>query len=172
MMFCPGWYLIYTRHRREKKVADQLIEKEVDFYLPTVKTFRKWHDRNTIVDVPIFPSYIFVFLKHMNDYYKVTSVEGVMHFVKSGKEIVTVNKNIITDLKQVLGTSKEVEVVYENFVPGVLMNIREGPLAGMSCEIVEYKNQRKILVRINLLGRAVLADVPANHLIEALGRQL
>ena len=32
------WYAIYTRPRWEKKLADRLEEKHIEYYLPMVKT--------------------------------------------------------------------------------------------------------------------------------------
>lgn len=39
------WYVMYTRSRAEKKVADMLEEEGVKVYLPMVEELRQWSDR-------------------------------------------------------------------------------------------------------------------------------
>jgi hypothetical protein len=39
------WYVMYTRSRAEKKVADMLAEEGVEVYLPMVEELRQWSDR-------------------------------------------------------------------------------------------------------------------------------
>lgn len=53
----------------KKKVALQLEEKSLTFLLPETKVVRKWHDRKKIIEVPLFPSYIFISISKIEDYY-------------------------------------------------------------------------------------------------------
>lgn len=164
MSFRSGWYLLYTMRRHEKKVADTLLEREIECYLPMTKSLRKWRNRDQIVETPLFPSYVFVFLKQVNDYYTGLATDGVVYFVRFGKEIAKVSEAIVSNLRQVVSGTDEVEVSCDSFTKGMVMYITEGPLSGMACEVVEYRNKRKIIVRIDLLNRCLLADVPAHHL--------
>ena len=55
-----GWYVLYVKSRHERKVDDLLKENQLESFLPLVKTVRKWSDRNKIIQMPLFPSYVFV----------------------------------------------------------------------------------------------------------------
>jgi transcription antitermination factor NusG len=56
----PLWYACYTRARHEKRVARVLRDRGVERFLPLVAQERQWHDRTKLVEVPLFPGYLFV----------------------------------------------------------------------------------------------------------------
>jgi len=163
--FLPGWRLIYTKPRHEKKVHSHLAEIKVNSFLPTKKTLRTWHDRKKYIDEPLFPSYVFIYLNDMQNYYDGLDTEGFLYYVKLGKEIVRVNESVVDNIKLVTGQAKEIEVSDISFEPGQKLVIREGALTGLSCEVIQYNKKQKLLVRVELLKRSILLTVPEEHLI-------
>lgn len=164
--FEEGWYLLYSKPRHEKKVSQFLTELDINFLLPTVKKLHQWHDRKKYVDMALFPSYIFVRLKDIREYYDGLNVEGVLHYVKFGKAPARVSEEVIESIRLLVGQGVDMEVSYDHFLPGRRFLIQEGPLTGLSCEVVQYKGIHKILVRVHLLQRNLLATLPLGHLCE------
>ena len=142
-IFKRGWYLIYTRPHHEKKVAFELVEKKFSFLFATTKVLRKWHDRNRLIDAPLFPSYIFVFLGNLVDYHSSIEIDGVVNYVKFGSEIAMVKEGIITSLKALLAYGTNIELSAGKFEIGQHVRITQGSLTGLSCEIAEYRNEKK-----------------------------
>src|ERR1051325_6628347 len=54
------WFAVQTRSRHEKKVADELIGRCVEVFVPLIKRTRKWSDRTREVEFPLFSGYAFV----------------------------------------------------------------------------------------------------------------
>src|SRR5207245_10633531 len=56
----PGlqWYAIQTRSRHEKFVDSQLKQRGVTTFLPLVNELRRWSDRQKLVQLPLFSSYV------------------------------------------------------------------------------------------------------------------
>ncbi|WP_332368203.1 transcription termination/antitermination NusG family protein [Spirosoma telluris] len=54
------WFVLYTKSRNEKIVAEKLKAKNIKLYCPLIKTKRKWSDRTKTVEEPLFRSYCFV----------------------------------------------------------------------------------------------------------------
>lgn len=160
--FKAGWYLIYTKPKHEKKVSAGLAEIDIDHLLPTIRTLRTRCDRKKFIDVPMFPSYIFVHLKSRSDYMHALSTEGTLSYVKFGNEVATVRDSVISNLRLVLQNNNEVEVSHVRFSPGQQVVIQEGVFTGLTCEVVEHQNKHKLIVRINLLNTNVLASLPAH----------
>ena len=50
------WIAIYTKSRHEKKVANNLIEKGFEVYLPLIRKRQKWSDRKKWISYPLFKS--------------------------------------------------------------------------------------------------------------------
>jgi transcriptional antiterminator RfaH len=167
-LFRQGWYLIYTKPRHEKKVYALLTEINVNSFLPTRKVLRTWHDRKKYVDEPLFPSYLFVYLDDMRAYYSGMEVEGSLYYVRSGKEIAMVSDSIVNNIKLLVDKSKDIEVSSDHFRPGQQLLIREGPLTGLSCEMIQSNGRQKILVRVHLLQRNLLLTLPPDALMAAM----
>lgn len=165
MNFIEGWYVCYTRPRHEKKVAAKFAEWAIQYFLPTIKTIHTWHDRKKYVDAPLFPSYIFVYLRDKPEYYNSLEVEGVLHYIKWGKTIARINESVIADIRIAIASDKDIYVSQENFQPGRRLVISQGPLTGLSCEIIEFKGKQKFLVRVNLLQRNLLVEFPSESLM-------
>lgn len=164
--FTEGWYVIYTRPRHERKVEEKLTASEIACFLPLVKKLRDWHDRRKYIEVPLFPSYVFVYLKTKVQYFSVLDTGGVWYFVRSGREVARVSEKIISDLQVIIGGESEVEVTHETFRPGHRLTISKGPLCGLSCEVVEYKGRKELLVRVNLLKRNILVAISSEYLMQ------
>ncbi|BAV06609.1 Transcription antitermination factor NusG [Filimonas lacunae] len=164
--FQQGWRVIYTKSRHEKKVATQLQDLSLDAYLPCVKKLHHWCDRKKIIDAPLFPSYVFVHLKHQQHYFKSLGVEGVLSYVKVGKEIAKVSDSVINSIQLVVGKGSDLEVCDDYLRPGKTLCIKDGPFTGFTCEVVEYKGKQKIVVRVALLQRSILLNLSSDILME------
>ena len=159
MRFNAGWYLIYTKPRHEKKVSAQLFESDINNFLPTKKVLRSWHDRKKYVEEPLFPSYVFIYLNELQYFYKGLDIDGALCYVRAGKEIARVSQAVIDNIKLVSSEVKDYEVSATPFTRGRQLVISKGPLTGLSCEVIQYNNKKKLLVRVDLLQRHLLVTV-------------
>jgi transcriptional antiterminator RfaH len=164
-VFHTGWYLIYTKPRQEKKVHGQLTEMNINSLLPTRKSLRTWHDRKKYIEEPLFPSYVFIYLNDRQKYYEGMETEGALYYVRSGKEITRVRESVIDNIMLLTGAAMDLEVSNSHFQPGRRLVISQGALTGLSCEVVQYNNMQKILVRVDLLQRNLLLTVPEEYLM-------
>src|SRR5271154_2566170 len=79
-----AWYAVQTAPRHEKKVAQELRRKEIDAFLPLFSERHQWRDRDRIVEVPLFPQYVFVRIRpDSNSRITVLRTAGVAAFVGS-----------------------------------------------------------------------------------------
>src|SRR3989337_1036719 len=54
-----AWFAVWTRSRHEARVFDQLTERGVEAFLPTITRWSRWKDRKKRIDWPLFPGYCF-----------------------------------------------------------------------------------------------------------------
>lgn len=164
MSFKQGWYVLYTRPKHERKVIQALEKQQILLYCPTTKVARKWHDRVKQLTMPLFPSYIFVYLENMENYYRSRDVDGALSYVRFGKELARVSDKVLNDLRFMVDNGRDFEVAENLFEAGQELTITHGILSNFSCEMVEYKNKLKAMVRISILNRVVMADIPLQYL--------
>ena len=164
--FRKGWYVLYTKPNHERKAALDLSKSNIDHYFPTAQRLRKWHDRNKYVETPLFPSYVFAYISGLKEYFQALEAYGVIHYIRFGKEIAVLDSNTVNYLKKLMEIGNDLEVTVENFTPGQLVHIKEGAMTGVMGEVVEFNDKRKMLVRINLLGRNLLMSLPSHVVIK------
>jgi transcription antitermination factor NusG len=151
--------------KHEKKVAGQLTENGLTNYLPMLTTVKSRYEKMKCLRVPMFPSYVFIYLNHAKEYFDGLNMKGVLYYVRFGGLVARIADSIVEDLKLVSEFGKNVEVSPAEFQQGQILTIGEGPLAGLNCEVIRYKNEEKILVRLTLLRRNVVMEMPALRLI-------
>lgn len=54
------WYIVYTKPRCEKKVAELLTKKKIQNYYPCNKVAKSFGDKTKVFVEPLFASYVFV----------------------------------------------------------------------------------------------------------------
>ncbi|MBC9932834.1 UpxY family transcription antiterminator [Chitinophaga qingshengii] len=160
-----GWYVVYTKPRHEKKVAAFLSASNIVNFLPIARVLRVWKDRKKYIDAPLFPSYLFIYLEDLETYYRVLSLEAVLYYVRTGKEVVKVKEEVIHSIQLITQQTSDIaiEVSDDYFQPGKQLMIKDGILCGLACEVVEVKGQQKILVRVNMLQKNILVAVSSEY---------
>ena len=135
-------------------------EAGIRSFYPEISTLRSWHDRIKSIPAPLFPGYIFVYLNGMEEYYAGLAIEGVLQYVRVGKEVARVKDQVIEDLRKIIRQGRDIVATEESFTPG-----QHGPLNGLNCEVVRMNGKQRLLVRVELLKRNVLVSLPSGSLI-------
>ncbi|MFN5921843.1 MAG: UpxY family transcription antiterminator [Bacteroidota bacterium] len=159
------WYALYTKPRNEKKAAEELQLKGYEVYLPLISTIRQWSDRKKKVQIPLFNSYLFIHTEFEKNYTDVLSVNGVLKFVRIGKEIATIRDEQIQYIKTFLTHEAQLEVVSNTaFSLGDSITISEGPFKGITGRLAEYRKANYFAVEIEQLGANLLVTLPAAYI--------
>jgi len=104
------WFPVYTRSRAEKKAYDELLKKNITCYLPLKKTVKQWSDRKKIVEEPLIKSYLFVYIS-AKEHAEVLMTNGISRFLYFSGKIASMPDKQIEDLKLLLATDAELEVL-------------------------------------------------------------
>ncbi|MDX1426779.1 MAG: transcription termination/antitermination NusG family protein [Salegentibacter mishustinae] len=49
-----SWYVLYTKPRTEKRVAESLEQMGVEVYCPLITEIKQWKDRKKKLKTPLF----------------------------------------------------------------------------------------------------------------------
>lgn len=157
------WYVAYVHSRSEKKVAERLTKLHITHFLPLIKTVRQWSDRKKTVSVPLFNGYIFI---HCTPEMltQVRMITGVVNFIYlEGKPAIVPAKQIET-IRRFLETGLPVEAAPDNFTPGEQVRITFGPLSGITGELLDMRNEKIFVLRVELINQVMLVQVPKEYL--------
>ena len=158
------WYVVYTRSRAEKKVRDELLQKNIECFLPLQKKLRQWKDRKKWVEVPLMSGYCFVKITR-KEYDLVLQTNNVVCYISfEGKAAVVPNVQI-EYLKQMLCQSdSEITVTREDFEPGQLVEIIAGPMIGLRGEFVKSRGKHRFVLRLIQINTVFTIEILASNL--------
>jgi transcription termination/antitermination protein NusG len=160
------WRALYVASRQEKKVFEKLQQKNIESYLPLIKTMRQWSDRKKMIELPLLNGYIFVKTSSAeND--SVVQTAGVVNFVRSEGMIAKVREHEIERLKQLieLGYQMEAGSINNNYKEGDKVKIGSGALKNIEGFVVENKEGRHIDVLLESIGQSIRVKLPEEILI-------
>ena len=155
------WYPVYTHPRAEKKAYQALVNKGITTYLPLRKTLKQWSDRKKWVEEPFIKSYLFVQIKPAEQT-EVMMTKGIARFIYFSGKIACMPDRQIDNLKLVLASALDVEITEEELQPGERVRIKAGPLKGMTGEIISYRSQKQLALRLESLGCTIIVHVAAS----------
>jgi transcriptional antiterminator RfaH len=155
------WYPVYTRPRAEKKAYQALVNKGIEAYLPIRRQLKQWSDRKKWVDEPFIKSYLFVRIAEYEQA-EILMTNGIARFIYFGGKITPMPDRQINDLKLLMTSALELEITEENLLPGEKIIIKAGPLKGMTGEIISYRSQKQLALRLENLGYSIIIHVAAS----------
>ena len=160
-----NWHAIYVHSRAEKKVHSELSRKGIESFLPLQRRLRQWSDRKKWVEMPLISGYVFVHITRA-DYDQVLQIENVMQYVRFEGKAAVIRDQDIEILKRMLGQQEaEVEITRDELLPGMLVEIIAGPMMGLKGELVSFRGNNKVALRILPLGFTILVESPATNLV-------
>lgn len=159
----PAWYAAYTHSNHEKRVANQLSERNVEHFVPLYETARRWRDRRVRLQLPLFPGYLFVRLA-LRDRLRVLQVPGVVRLVGFGEHPVALPENEIQTLRGSLDSGLCVQP-HPYLTVGRRVRIKGGPLAGMEGILLRRKSSFRVVLSIDLIMRSVAVEVDVADLL-------
>ena len=156
------WMVVYTRSNCEKKAHKTLNDQGITSFCPLIKTKKKWADRNKIIDVPLFNSYLFVQVSSQEQS-KVQQIPGVVNFVQYCGKPVSIADDEITKIKTFVSSYSDLRAITNsNFSIGDKIKVNEGPLADLEGEVVQLQGASVIMV-MKELGCVLVVKVNQNN---------
>lgn len=154
------WYVLYTRPKAEKRVADTLEKIAVEVYCPMTTDIRQWSDRKKKITAPLFRSYVFVRLKE-KDRHKVFAVPGVVRYLYWLGKPALVRDVEIETIQDWLNEDKLEDVEVQHLMPGDKIRIPAGAFKDKEAiiEKIESKRVRLVLVKLGCIVSARTKDL-------------
>ncbi len=114
--------------------------------------------------MPLISGYVFVHITRA-DYDQVLQIENVMQYVRFEGKAAVIRDQDIETLKRMLGQQEvEVEITRDELLPGMLVEIITGPMMGLKGELVSFRGNNKVALRILPLGFTILVESPSSNL--------
>jgi transcription antitermination factor NusG len=151
------WFALRVRPNYEKPVATALRGKGFHEFLPLVRTRRQWSDRVKVMDLPLFPGYLFCRL-NLEERMPLLTTPGFLYLVGVGKNPEPVDESEIAAIQSVLRSGVAV-TPWPGLVVGQKVRLKHGPLRGLEGVLTRIANQHRMYVSVTLLKRSISVEV-------------
>jgi transcription termination/antitermination protein NusG len=157
-----SWYAVSTRSRQEKVAASILENLAIENFLPLAIERRQWSDRKQMVNVPLFPGYLFVRVPMLREVQlRVLKVPGVVKFIgnQSGPQA-------IPDAE-----IEGVQTVLSHRIPctpcsiprvGDRVRIFRGVLTGVEGTFVRSGSDTRLVIAVEMIQQSISVQVDAS----------
>jgi transcription termination/antitermination protein NusG len=159
----PHWYAAYTCANHEKRVAEQLCLRSIEYFLPLYQTVRKWKDRRKRLEVPLFPGYIFVRLP-LQERLRVLEIPSVARLVGFDHLPTPLPDDEVEALRNAL-TGQFRAVPHPYLKVGRRVRIIRGPLESCEGILLRNKGDFRVVLSVELIMRSVAVEVGAEDIV-------
>jgi transcription antitermination factor NusG len=153
------WYAVQTHPRYEKKILLTLTDAGATAFLPLVNQVHRWSDRRMLVQVPLFPCYVFVRIIPLPlNRIAVLRTSGVISFVGSRGQGSPIPDRQIEDLRTLASRNVPTDP-YPFLKVGQRVRIRGGCLEGIEGILVVRDEDRKVVVSVDTIQKSLAISV-------------
>jgi transcriptional antiterminator RfaH len=163
------WCVVYTQPHAEARAAEQLRRQGYEAYLPRYRTWIRHARRRQMVLRPLFPRYLFAGLdRSVMRWRPIASTAGVADIVRVGDEPAPVPAGIIAAIRE-----REAGGDFDRTDPrcelrlGERVRVTQGAFTEMVGRLVELRDQDRIVVLLEWLGRTVRTQLHAEAVVAA-----
>ena len=154
-----NWFAAYTAPRHEKRIAEHFQQRQIDSFLPLYRSKHKWSDGSkAIVDLPLFPGYIFVHVA-LSNRVPVLEVPGVLWLVSCGRCPAPLPDAEVEALREGLRVCKAEPHPY--LVIGERVRIKAGPFTGMEGGVLRKNNIFRVVLTLSHIMHSMAVEIDA-----------
>ena len=154
-----NWFALWTRSRHEHVVREQLEQKRIETFLPTVTRWSRWKDRKKKIDWPLFPGYCFARFD-ARERLPVLKCTGVVSIISFEGEPAAIPEQEIDGIRRLVQS----DLAYDPcpmIREGMMVEVVHGPLTGVIGRLIRKNDKARLVLSVDLIGQAVSVEVDA-----------
>ena len=154
------WFVLHTRSRQEKALAEQLQKFSIEHFLPLVQIERRYGHRVRIVEKPLFPSYLFMHASR-EDRARAMTTNRIANVLN------------VPDQQMLVRELRQIQAAISSGVPldpyaylhvGHWVRVRSGPLMGLEGRVEDRRKAHRLVLQVQVLGQATSLEIDADLL--------
>jgi len=153
--FTGLWWVAHTRSRNEKALAQDLIRKDISYFLPMSWKVRRRKQRKIRSLLPLFSGYLF-FCGNENQRIEILRTNRVANIIE------------VKDQERLLEELSQIEQALQAGTPlaphkyikaGQHCRVIAGPLADLEGIVIRTQKAARLVLQIDMLGQAASLEV-------------
>ena len=149
------WWVVHTRSRNEKALAQDLKSKDISYFLPMSWKVSRKSRRTTRSLLPLFNGYLF-FCGKENERVELLKTNRVANLIEVDNQ-----QKLLDELVQVnQALQSGAPLTPHNYIKeGQRCRVIAGPLMGLEGIVVRSNNATRLVLQIDMLGQAASVEI-------------
>lgn len=163
-----AWYIIRTNPNCEDRACWALAGAGILYFWPQRRKAITHARKRVLVDRPLFPRYMFVFLRSDQSFFALRRCYGVESVLCENGEPYALRKaalSALDDLMELEASGDLDDAIYPK--KGDVVTINTGKLANFQATVLKAHDEQRIDVMIKMFGVDKLVTVPLDRLDDA-----
>ena len=126
-------------------------------FLPLYKCARRWSHRSKILELPLFPGYLFC---RFNAQHRlpILKIPSVIQVLGVGRTPIPINECEISAIQTVVASGLNSQP-WPLLEIGTHVRIEDGPLCGLEGILLDFRGRHRLIISVTLLRRAVAVEI-------------
>jgi transcription termination/antitermination protein NusG len=159
------WFALQTRSRHEKVARNELVQRNIETFLPTILQVSQWKDRKKKIEFPLFSGYCFARFAS-DDRLPVLQSAGVVRIIGPNGRPEPIPEAEIDSLMILMNNRARFDV-HPILQEGMPVEVIRGPLQGVRGRLVRYARSCRVVVSISLIQQAVAVEIDSSSIAPA-----
>ncbi|MCB2376589.1 UpxY family transcription antiterminator [Hymenobacter sp. BT635] len=159
-----GWYAVYTYPKAEKQAYSKLQALGTESFLPLQTVVRQWSDRKRLIEVPLFPNYIFVKTTPERRF-ELLQIRELVRFISFDGRPVAIPEQQITAIRQIVTQPREIVKEVFDYQMSQKVRVSAGHLQGVEGYVVRKNGAERLVIQIEALRQSFSVDLAASSLV-------
>ncbi|MBZ0159120.1 MAG: UpxY family transcription antiterminator [bacterium] len=144
-------------------MAEELLRRGIEAFVPLREVLSQWKDRKKLVQLPLFPGYIFV---HFDQTMRreVLQPVGAISLVGVHGVLTPIPDAQIEAIRTICRTKRPLDLS-PYLTEGERIQVVRGPLAGLQGFLSEQEGRQCLVVSIDLLQQSLAVEVDADSVV-------
>lgn len=158
-----SWYALWVMANAEFVVEDALRGHAIPTFLPTWTEVTQWSDRKKTIHRPLFPGYLFACCDaaRLSEIVRIAGVIEILPTKLNPQPVATAD---IENVRRALAS--DLPLTPCRYITGDEVLIDSGPLAGVRGIVQRTKDGTRVIVKIEMLKRAVSVEIDFRELVK------
>lgn len=154
------WWVVHTKARNEKALGSDLDELGIGYFLPLARVRRQYGRRRILVEMPLFPSYLFM-CGSRDERSETLGTHRAASVIQ-----VFDQRGLKEQLRQIhrVTTSGKPVALYAGLKRGTHCRIVRGCLKGLEGVVLRRRGACRIYVAVEALGQSAELEIDADLL--------
>ena len=160
-MQASPWSVLHVITNHERRVAQHLVVRSLEHYLPLYSERVKWSDRTVVTERPLFSGYVFARFSTQSRI-DVISTPGVLRLL-GNEERDMVSDEELGKIRSGLSSGLLLRP-HPALTLGTRVRVRDGVFAGNEGVVAEFRHQCKVIIALSAVRRCFSLEVKIDDL--------